>query len=191
MCKTILKQIKEKGLRIRSSGSLRTSLMGIVNNLLVCKTSSSCRTEIHFYIKSLACSYCKVRINCSKDGSHFLYFKLLFLLWSHPVWGLLSFNMKKQEMETHRMHAKAPVSNICVCHVFWESHWKKRQAVFHVAHRSWPLITLLRLLVLPGPCGIGDLLIVLVLNLIPWEQNPRVPWVDLPWLFPACPLRKQ
>lgn len=64
----------------------------------------------------------------------------------------------------------------------------------------WPLITLLRSLVLPGPSGIEDLLIVLVLNLYPLGINPMSPfgciyhdcsqlkrwkqqWFQLPLLF--------
>lgn len=164
-----MKQIKEKGLRFRSSGSLKASLIGLGYDLLVCKTSSPSRADIHFSIKSLACCWCEARSNCSKENSHYLYFKLLSFLWCHPVLGLLSFNVKKQEMGTHRMNPKAPVLNICVCHVFVRVTLEERQAVFHVAHRSWSLITLPRLLVLPGPSGIQDLLIVQVLNLITWE----------------------
>ena len=55
----------------------------------------------------------------------------------------------------------------------WKGEW---QAEFHVAHKSWPLITLLRSLVLPGPSGIEDLLIVLVLNLYPLGINPMSPF---------------
>lgn len=47
--------------------------------------------------------------------------------------------------------------------------------MFHVAHESWPPVTPLRLLVLPGPSGTGDLLIVLVLSLHPLGMKTLSP----------------
>lgn len=108
------------------------------------------------------------------------------LSWSHPFWGWLSSNVKKQEMETHKLFIKGDeAQSTCLVHLslswVYESAWKKEgQAVFHVAHKPWPLITLLRLLVLPGPSGIGDLLIVLVLNLCPLGIKPTGP---LGWIY--------
>lgn len=67
------------------------------------------------------------------------------------------------------MNPEAPVLNICVPHVFVRVLLEEGQAVVHVAHTSWPLISLRGLFVLPGASGIGDLLIVLGLNLTPWE----------------------
>lgn len=108
------------------------------------------------------------------------------LSWSHPFWGWLSSNVKKQEMETHKLFIKGDeAQSTCLVHLslswVYKSAWKKEgQAVFHVAHKPWPLITLLRLLVLPGPSGIGDLLIVLVLNLCPLGIKPTGP---LGWIY--------
>lgn len=108
----------------------------------------------------------------------------------HAVWSLLSLNVKKQEMETHRLSIKRGEppghlsSAVLPLLTLQESAWKGEwQAEFHVAHKSWPLITLLRSLVLPGPSGIEDLLIVLVHNLYPLGIYPMSPFG---WICHDC-----
>lgn len=107
----------------------------------------------------------------------------------HPVLGLLSLNVKRQAMEAHRLSIKQdePPGHLSSAFVplmsLRESAWKEEgQAVFHVAHNSWPLITLLRSLVLPGPSGIGDF-IVLILNLYPLAIKPTSPFG---WICHGC-----
>ena len=97
--------------------------------------------------------------------------------------------MKRQEMETQRLSIKRdePPGHLSSAFVplmsLQESAWKEEgQAVFHVAHNSWPLITLLRSLVLPGPSGIGDF-IVLILNLYPLAIKPTSPFG---WIYHGC-----
>lgn len=123
---------------------------------------------------------------------------IIIILLSHicafagltTVWSWLSLNVKKQEMETQRLSIKRGEppghlsSAILPLLTLRESAWKREwQAEFHVAHKSWPLITLLRSLVLPGPSGIEDLLIVLVLNLYPLGINPMSPFG---WIYHGC-----
>lgn len=193
MYKTVLEEIEEKGLRTRSSGSPWTySLTGIIHNLLVWKTSLPFRAEIHFYIRSLLVLSVKLELIALRMiiflflPNLFIYtFCGLTLCW---VCHLLTWRNKKWK---DRLNPEAPVLHICVPHAFVRALLEERPAVFHVAHTSWPLMRLWGLFVLPGPSGIGDLLIVLGLNLTPWEYNPAVPWVDLPWPFPDRPLCKQ
>ena len=93
-------------------------------------------------------------------------------------------------METHRLSIKwgeppghlssAVLPLMTLRESAWKGEW---QAEFHVAHKSWPLITLLRSLVLPGPSGIEDLLIVLVPNLYPLGINPMSPFG---WICHDC-----
>lgn len=86
-------------------------------------------------------------------------------------------------METYYLFIELDESrSTCLGHLCFprvgESQSGRRKdsgCVFPEAHQPGPLITLLRLLVLPGPSGIEHLLIVWGLNLYPLRIKAQVP----------------